>query len=99
MPAPNLDKAQYDARKQFLEDMKILSKDEYEEIFRIIKRYNIEYSENSNGVFFDLTLISDEAFSNIASFMEFCKKQRKSEEARVQEMEILREETKDSTEA
>jgi hypothetical protein len=93
---PTLDKADYERRKHFLEDMKILSKDEYEEIFRILKRHNIEYSENSNGIFFDLALLSSDVFEKLSTFMDFCKTQRKIEEVRLHEMDVLREETKDA---
>ena len=41
-------------KKLFLEELKTLTTDQYYEIFRIIKRNDVEYSENSNGVFFDL---------------------------------------------
>jgi hypothetical protein len=91
--ATNLDKESYEARKQLLEDMKILSKVEYEEIFRIIKRYGVDYSENSNGIFFDLTHLSEEVFQKMATFLEFCKTQRNSEKERLHEMDVLREET------
>lgn len=82
---------EYEQRKLFLEDLKTLTKDEYEEIFRIIKRNQVEYSENSNGIFFDLVGVSSEVFELLENFMELCKTQRKAEIVRTQEMEILRE--------
>ena len=39
------------SKKQFLEDLKGLEKSSYEEIFRIIKDSEVEYTENSNGIF------------------------------------------------
>lgn len=97
IPVSTINKIDYEARKHFLEDLKILSKEEYEEIFRIIKRNNIEYSENSNGVFFDLTSLSSEIFSKLVTFIEFCKVQRKSEEVRALEIDNLRQETTENT--
>ena len=44
-------KAEYDLKKKFLEDIKGLEKGILEEMFRVIKTNNIEYSENSNGIF------------------------------------------------
>lgn len=82
---------EYEQRKLFLEDLKTLTKDEYEEIFRIIKRNQVEYSENSNGIFFDLVGVSSEVFELLENFMELCKTQRKAEIVRTQEMETLRE--------
>lgn len=96
-PVVALNKSDYEARKQFIEDIKVLSKEEHEELFRIIKRNNIEYSENSNGVFFELTAISNELFSKFTSFIEFCKVQRKSEEMRAQEINTLRHEATEHT--
>lgn len=94
-PTSALDKTTYETRKQFLEDMKVFSKDEYSEIFRIIKRYGVDYSENSNGIFFDLGAVSSEVFEKMTIFMEFCKTQRNSEKERIHEMDALREETKE----
>lgn len=94
MQSPTLTQHEYDIRKQFLEDLKTLSKAEYEELFRIVKRNNIEYSENSNGIFFDLAPISTEVFEKFSSFMTLSCQQRKDEEVRTNEMNTLRSETK-----
>jgi len=82
-------------KKQLLDDLKVLSKEEYAELFRIIKRYNVQYSENSNGIFFDLNLCSTEVFTRMVQYLELCKTQRKNEESRVQTMDTLRSETND----
>ena len=91
-PSPTLSAADYEQRKQLLEDLKILDKNEYEEVYRLIHRDGVEYTENSNGVFFDLTLIANDTFVKLVHFMELCKTQRKSEAARVQELNTLRQE-------
>ena len=83
---------EYELKKQMLEDIKTLSKEEHIELFRIIKKYSIEYSENSNGVFFDLTQCSTEVFNKLLQFMELCKTQRKNEELRSTAMDSLRSE-------
>jgi hypothetical protein len=83
----------YDQKKGILEEIKSLSKLECEEIFRIIKRGNVEYTENSNGIFFDIMHLSDEIVYKIQKFLDFCKTQRKSEEERAHEIDILRHET------
>jgi hypothetical protein len=95
LPNTTIDKHEYELKKQFLEDLKVLSKEEYEELFRIIKRYNVQYSENSNGVFFDLTLCSTEVFTKMVQYLELCKTQRKNEESRAHTMDTLRSETTD----
>jgi hypothetical protein len=80
----------YEQRKQVLDDIKNqgLTKEEYEELFRIIKRDNVEYSENSNGIFFDLSLVPDMVIGKILGFLQFCKEQRKSEEIRTHDLEF-----------
>jgi hypothetical protein len=88
-----LEKQEYENKKQMLEEFKLLSKEEYEEIFRIIKQHNIAYSENSNGVFFDLATCSTEVFTKLVNYIELCKTQRKNEETRTQTMNTFRSET------
>ena len=72
----SLSNEEYDERKQFIENLKKLVKSEQEEIFRILKRSRGEYSENSNGVFFDILKIEKETFNKMNEFMSFCKKNR-----------------------
>ncbi len=94
MSSPSLNKEEYEQRKNFLDELKRLSKDQYEEIFRIIKRNDIEYSENSNGIFFDISLLSHDVFRQLEQFIELSKVQSKSEENRASELNVLRSETK-----
>ena len=68
----------YEERKKLLEDLKRLVKSEQEDIFRILKETHSEYSENSNGVFFDVSKISRESFEKIKKYMEFCIQNRQN---------------------
>jgi hypothetical protein len=61
----------YERRKAFLEDLKGLSKSEYIEILRILKQHDIAVSENHNGVFFNLSTLSKEAFEALQLFRRF----------------------------
>lgn len=74
--AANLTTAEYDERKKLLDEIRTLSKSELEEIYRILKTSKAEFSENSNGVFFDLSKLPAEIFLEIQKFMEFCHKTR-----------------------
>jgi hypothetical protein len=65
--------AEYELRKKFLTDLKALSKMESVKMFEILKAHKIEYSENSNGIFFDLMKVSKEAFDEVLVYMEFCR--------------------------
>ena len=64
---------EYEDRKKFLADLKGLSKTESVKMFEILKRHKIEYSENSNGIFFDLMKVSKEPFDELLAYMEFCR--------------------------
>ena len=70
---------EYDRRKYFLEDLKTLSKTEGTRIFEVLRKNNVEYSENSNGVFFDLVSLSKETFEELLKYMEFCRTVRKDQ--------------------
>jgi hypothetical protein len=81
---------EYEERKRCLDELKKLVKSEQEQIFSILKKYRIEYSENSNGIFFDLARVSTEAFEEIQKFLLFCQANRTEFEARDREMENSR---------
>jgi hypothetical protein len=68
-----LSDAEYESRKRFLSDLKGLSKTESAKMFEILKKHKTEFSENSNGVFFDLIKLSTEAFKELQEYMEFCR--------------------------
>ena len=80
----------YDEKKRIFEDIKLLARPEQEELFRIIRRMKEIYTENSNGIFFDLTLISEPAFLQIKEYLRFCLRTRQEHEDRLKELETLR---------
>jgi hypothetical protein len=75
----------YDTRKQLLEDLKILNKFEQEEIYRILKLSNSIFTENSNGIFFDVSRLHDSVFEQIVVFINFCKQNRENFQTREEE--------------
>jgi hypothetical protein len=83
--AATLSTAEYDERKLFLDEIKGLAKSELEELYRILKKSKAEFSENSNGVFFDLCSLPAEIFEEMKKFMEFCHKTRDDFAAREEE--------------
>ena len=85
-----LSNEEYEERKRFLNELKKLVKPEQEQIFLILKRYKVDYSENSNGVFFDLNRVAKEPFEEIQKFLSFCQTNRNDFEARDREMEFSR---------
>ena len=80
----------YEERRVMFETIKSLVKPEQEEIFRIIHRLKVPYSENSNGIFFDLTALSQEAYSNLKEYIHFCLQTRQDHETRLKDMEAIR---------
>jgi len=94
-----MSKEDYDSRKELLENMKVLSKTEKEDIFRIIKRENEQFSENSNGIFFDLATIKNTTFVEILNMITLSNQKKQEQDERLKEMEKLREEVPEETEA
>ena len=83
----------YEMRKVFFENLKILVKSEHEEVFRILKRHNEQYTENSNGIFFDVNTVGESCFTALQEYMNFCLENRRIEEGRAKELASLTEET------
>jgi len=83
----------YEQRKLFFENLKVLVKSEYEEVFRILKRNHEEYTENSNGIFFDVNSVSQITFDQFQEYMNFCLENRRVEEGRTKQLASLSEET------
>ena len=80
----------YEERKQVFENLKILVKSEQEEIFRILRKTKQNYTENSNGIFFDLATVTDDTFNQIKEYIDFCLKTRQEDAERLKELETIR---------
>ncbi len=61
-----------------------------EEIFRILKRHNDVYSENTNGIFFDIAALRNDTFRSLQDFMSFAVKNRSEQDERTVEMNNIR---------
>jgi hypothetical protein len=90
--AANLSQDEYDRRRKLWEAIKILIKSEQEELFRILKRNEVELTENTNGIFFDVGKLSQAVVAEIEKFLQFCQQNRVNFEQRDKEMENLRQE-------
>jgi len=80
----------YDDRKKVFENIKVLVKSEQEEVFRIIRKTKENYTENSNGIFFDLSTVSNVTFGQIKEYLDFCLKTRQEDAERLKELETIR---------
>ena len=87
-----LSQEEYDRRRKLWEGIKSLIKSEQEELFRILKRNEVEVTENTNGIFFDVGKLSDGVITEIERFLQFCTQNRLNFEERDKEMESLRQE-------
>jgi hypothetical protein len=74
---PGLSKEEYQRRKVFLEHLKGLSEPEYIEIVRLLKKHQVPFSENLNGIFFNVTNLSQESFQDLEAFLEFTQQNRR----------------------
>ena len=77
-------------RNYIFDNIKSLVASEYEEVFRIIRKNKESYSENSNGIFFDLSCLPDDAFQHIKEYIQFCLTTRNEHENRLKELETIR---------
>jgi hypothetical protein len=63
----------YEKRKEFCKEILTLSRPELEELYRILRREGGDYSENSNGIFFDVASLPNQVFEALWKFLQFCK--------------------------
>ena len=63
----------YEKRKEFCKDISLLSRPEQEELYRILRREGGEFSENSNGIFFNVESLPAPVFDALWKFLQFCK--------------------------
>ena len=76
----------YEQRKEFCKEIKTLSRPELEELYRILRREGGEFSENSNGIFFDVASLPAPVFESLWKFVEFCKSNAKDLEERSKQL-------------
>lgn len=81
-PGVQLSSEEYERRKLFLDGLKLLTKAEHIEIVRILQKYEAEYSENTNGIFFNVCTLSQSVFDALELFLSFTQKNRQNLEDR-----------------
>jgi len=79
MSSSTLRNEEYDERKRFLEDLKTLSKTEHLKVFETLRAKKVDYSENSNGVFFDVAKLPKDVFDEMKKYMDYCIQIRKEQ--------------------
>ena len=63
--------AEYERRRVFCESMKKMSRPEFIEIARILRRNGVPISENRSGLFFDMAKLPAPVFEELLRFREF----------------------------
>jgi hypothetical protein len=58
--------------KRVVNAIRDLSKTEVDELFKLLYKDNCEYTQNNNGIFFNLSWVSEETMTKIEQFIEFC---------------------------
>jgi hypothetical protein len=69
---------EYERRKLFLEQLKGLTKSEYIEIVRLLQKHEAPFSENLNGVFFNVCALTQPVFDALELFIHFTQSNRKN---------------------
>jgi len=87
--AGHLTVQEYERRREFLETMKALSKAELVEIVRILQKYEVVYSENTNGIFFNVGMLEQDVFEALVKFLEFTQSNKRVLAAREEYMTAL----------
>lgn len=64
-------------KKKLIENIDKLTKLEKNEVFNIIKKYNINYTSNNNGIFVDLQYFTEDIVKDLNNYMLFCKNNKK----------------------
>lgn len=59
-------------KKILYDKINSLTSIEHEEILKILEKNNIFYSQNKNGVFFNLSTLSDNVITELEEFISFC---------------------------
>jgi len=72
----------YQERRKLYDNLSLLVKSEQIEIFKILRKNDENYTENSNGIFFDILTVSDKTYRDMSSFMDFCLKTRQEDTMR-----------------
>lgn len=80
----------YEERKIFFDNINLLVKSEQIQMFRLLKKGGDSFTENSNGVFFDVMAISDDTFFKMDNFMKFVLKTRQEDNDRTKRLEEIR---------
>ena len=64
-------------RKTLMDRISALGQTEHAEIFRILKKHGVPHTQNKNGVFVNITTVSDDIVQEVSEFVSFCSRNNK----------------------
>lgn len=64
------------SKKFILEKISKLSQTEHDEIFKIVRTSNTPYTQNKNGLFVNMSALSDDIIEKVDHFVDFCLKNK-----------------------
>ncbi len=73
MSSTPLSNEEYEDRRAFLEELKRFSKTEQLKVLELLRAGKEDYSENSNGVFFDVAKVSSATFAKLQEYRTYCR--------------------------
>lgn len=76
-PGSILSTEEYEHRREFLDGLKTLTKAECIEVVRILQKHEVTYSENANGIFFNVCLLDATVFDALKHFLAFTQSNRR----------------------
>ena len=77
-------------KKFIIQHMKNLHKFEHIQIFKILNKYKVKYSENSNGIFINLNYLGENIITQILDFVNFCIKNKDTLQLELSKREDLK---------
>ena len=64
--------------KKMIDDIECMTKEHHIEIFKILKFYSINYTENNNGIFINMNNIDLECLDKINNYVNFINENKKN---------------------
>jgi hypothetical protein len=81
---------EYQRRGEYLEALKTMKKTAYVEIARILRKHNIQISENRSGIFFDMAKLPQVVFDELVQLRGFIDNNNKELQQRESSLEEAR---------
>ena len=58
-------------KKQILSEIDKMSKENHEDIYNVIKKYDIKHTKNNNGIFINLSDVNEDCLNELIKYIKF----------------------------